>query len=49
MFVTNAIDYTEDSDRVIVVSNGKIVEDGPPKGLMEKLDSMYNQLKLQYK
>ena len=49
VFVTNAIDYTEDSDRVIVISNGKIVEDGPPKGLMEQLDSMYNQLKLQYK
>lgn len=26
VFVTNAIDYTEESDRVIVVNNGKIVE-----------------------
>lgn len=49
MFVTNAIDYTEESDRVIVVNNGKIVEDGPPKNLMSEMDSLYNQLKLQYK
>ena len=49
VFVTNAIDYTEESDRVIVVNNGKIIEDGPPKNLMSEMDSLYNQLKLQYK
>lgn len=49
IFVTNAIDYTEECDRVIVLSNGKIVEDGPPQKLLSQAKSVYGELKLQYK
>lgn len=34
VFVTNAIDYTQFSDRVLVMKNGKIAEDGHPLELM---------------
>lgn len=33
VFVTNAIHFTEDTDRVIVINKGRIVEDGVPTEL----------------
>lgn len=35
VFVTNAIDYSDESDRVLVMENGKIIQDGPPEKLMD--------------
>lgn len=49
VFVTNAIDYTEECDRVIVLDDGKIVEDGKPSKLIEQETSLFTQLKIQYK
>ena len=33
VFVTNAIDYTDSCDRILVMENGRIVEDGTPEEL----------------
>jgi ABC-type multidrug transport system ATPase subunit len=48
VFVTNAIDYTEHTDRVLVMENGKIIEDGAPQKLGSKADSAFKKLKLKY-
>ena len=48
IFVTNAIDYTDLCDRVLVMKNGNIVEDGSPDELKSHGD-IYNELKLQQK
>ncbi len=45
IFVTNAIDYTEYCDRVLVMKEGRIVEDGRP----EELKGDYASLKNDYK
>ena len=45
IFVTNAIDYTEYCDRVLVMKEGKIVEDGSPNDLTGD----YMALKMDYK
>lgn len=47
--MTNAIDYTEYTDRILVIQNGKIIEDGPPQQLSQQADSAFNKLKLKYK
>lgn len=49
VFVTNAIDYTDQCDRVLVLDNGRIVQDGSPDSLSGEVDSLYGELKLQYK
>jgi ATP-binding cassette subfamily B protein len=42
--VTHDIHETKDFDRVIVVSHGRIVEDGPPHELAARTDSAYHAL-----
>ena len=41
VFVTNAIDYTDQCDRVIVLDQGKIIQDGNPNELAQESDSLY--------
>jgi ABC-type multidrug transport system fused ATPase/permease subunit len=41
VFVTNAIHFTEETDRVIVIENGKIVEDDLPSELKRNGSSVY--------
>ena len=46
IFVTNAIDYTDLCDRVLVMKNGKIVEDDHPRELKSS-GVFYKELKVQ--
>ena len=48
LFVTNAIDYTDQCDRVLVLDKGRIVEDGAPEALIND-SSVYGELKMEYK
>ena len=41
IFVTNAIDYTEYSDRILVLDNGRIIQDGSPKSLEDEENSLF--------
>ena len=36
VFVTNAIHFTEETDRIIVMDKGRIIEDDTPEGLKQK-------------
>lgn len=36
VFVTNAIHFTEETDRIIVIDKGRIIEDGPPEKLKQQ-------------
>ncbi|HEY0250203.1 MAG TPA: ABC transporter ATP-binding protein, partial [Kofleriaceae bacterium] len=44
MCVTHDVEHTQEFDRVLVVENGKIVENGSPKELMENEGSRYAEL-----
>ncbi len=44
LFVSHDVSDTQNFDRVLVVSEGCIVEDGDPQQLAEKVDSHYRQL-----
>jgi ABC-type multidrug transport system ATPase subunit len=48
IFVTNAIDYTDYCDRILVLSKGKIVDDGTPEEL-KSTGGIFGDLKMQYK
>lgn len=41
VFVTNAIHFTEETDRVIVIERGRIIEDDMPLKLKEKHSAVY--------
>jgi ABC-type multidrug transport system ATPase subunit len=47
--VTNAIDYTEKCDRVLVMKEGRIEEDGNPDDLNSNKDNAYALLRNDYK
>ena len=42
--VTHDIGMTQDFERVLVIENGQIIEDGVPKQLAEQADSRYHAL-----
>jgi ABC-type multidrug transport system fused ATPase/permease subunit len=44
VFVTNAIHFTEETDRVIVIDKGKIIEDDIPIQLKKKHSTIYETL-----
>ena len=48
VFVTNAIDYTEFCDRVLVMENGRIAEEGDPLELKDQ-GGLYSELSFQIK
>ena len=48
VFVTNAIDYTEFCDRVLVMENGRIAEEGNPLELKNQ-GGLYSELSFQTK
>ena len=48
VFVTNAIDHTEFCDRVLVMENGKIAEDGNPLELKNQ-GGLYSELSFKVK
>ena len=48
VFVTNAIDYTEFCDRVLVMENGRIAEEGNPLELKNQ-GGLYSDLSFQTK
>lgn len=48
LFVTNAIDYTEEAERVVVIEKGRIVEDDIPSNLLLNHASAYWKLKVKY-
>ena len=48
IFVTNAIDYTEFCDRVLVMENGRIAEEGNPLELKNQ-GGLYSDLSFQTK
>lgn len=47
VFVTNAIHFVEYTDRVIVIDQGKIIQDGPPDVI--KKSEFYEKMVLQSK
>lgn len=49
VLVTNALNYTDCCERVLVMQKGQIVEDGNPKELAINEKSAYYNLKQQYK
>jgi len=42
--VTHDVEHTQEFDRVLVVENGRIVENGPPKELLANAESRYAEL-----
>jgi ABC-type sulfate/molybdate transport systems ATPase subunit len=44
IFVTHDVPDTLDFQRVLVVEQGRIIEQGPPRELYEKTDSRYRTL-----
>jgi ABC-type bacteriocin/lantibiotic exporter with double-glycine peptidase domain len=42
--VTHDVEHTQEFDRVLVVENGRIVENGPPKELLANQASRYSEL-----
>ena len=48
VFVTNAVHFTEETDRVIVIDRGRIIEDDVPVSLKKK-SSIFENLMLQEK
>ena len=49
VFVTNAIHFTEETDRIIVMDNGRIIEDDIPKALQQKQSAALEGLAIQLK
>ena len=49
VFVTNAIHFTNETDRIIILDNGKIVEDDFPEAVRMRGSGMFENLNLQYK
>lgn len=49
VFVTNAIHFTEETDRVIVIDKGRIIEDDIPIQLKKKHSPIYETLAEQEK
>lgn len=48
VFVTNTVHFTEETDRVIVIDRGRIIEDDVPVSLKKK-SSIFENLMLQEK